>query len=533
MVKRILGLLGWLGVALVLAAVAIRFLKPEWQQWQSGLALAGLACTLLYMLSQWREIARSFAGRQARFGTLAAASILVVLAILVAINYIAERRNKRWDLTEVKQFSLSDQTRKILDGLQKPVQLRVFTRSDDFERFRDRLEQYTYASKNIQVEYVDVEKQPSRAKQYEVQTIGTVVVEYDGRVERATSDREQDITNAIVKAISGRQHKVYFVEGHGERTPEASDEDGYSTIAEGLTAENFTHAKLALAQTKEVPADASVLVVAGPRADFFPAEIDMIKRYLARGGKILFAIDPPERTEAPPLTNLLGLIKEWAIDVENNIVVDVSGLGQLIGTGPAVPVAVRYEQHTITERFARRPVMSAYSLARAVTPISGGTNGRYAQALLRTGDNSWAEADIKRVMTSGEVARDLDKGDKAGPVTLAAAVSAPASDAPPAPDAAKDATADAPKPETRVVVFGDSDFAANRWLGVPGNRDLFLNSVNWLAQQENLISIRPRDPKDTRIALTADQQRRVFWITVVIIPGLILLAGVQTWWRRR
>jgi ABC-type uncharacterized transport system involved in gliding motility auxiliary subunit len=134
-------------------------------------------------------------------------------------------------------------------------------------------------------------------------------------------------------------------------------------------------------------------------------------------------------------------------------------------------------------------------------------------------------------MTSGRVAREPDKGDLSGPVSLAAAVSAPASDTPPPAEGTK--PEDAPKPETRIVVFGDSDFVANQYLGIPGNRDLFLNAVNWLAQQENLISIRPRDPEDRRVTLTSDQERLIFWLTVVIIPGLILFAGVQAWWRRR
>jgi ABC-type uncharacterized transport system involved in gliding motility auxiliary subunit len=530
MLKRFLGLLGWLGVALVFAAVAIRFLKPEWQQWQSGLALAGLGCTLLYILSQWREIGRAFSGRQARFGTLAAASIAVVLAILVAINYLAEKHNKRWDFTETKEFSLSDQTKKILEGLQKPVTLKVFTRSEDFERFRDRLDQYEYVSKQLKIEYVDVEKKPSIANQYKIQSIGTVVVEHEGRSERVTSDSEQEITNAIVKATSGKQHKVYFVEGHGERTPDATDNTGYSTIAGSLTAENFAHDKIVLAQQKEIPADASLLVVAGPKTDFFPAELDMIKAYLSKGGKILFMLDPPERAETPPLTNLIALLKEWAIEVENNVVVDVSGMGQLLGTGAEVPVAARYEQHAITDRFK---LITAYRLARSVNVVSGGVNGRNAQTLVQTGPNSWAETDFKRLMTSGEVSRDMEQGDKAGPISLAAAVSAPAEAPVPAPDAKPDGKDTPPKAETRIVVFGDSDFAANAWLGIPGNRDLFMNTINWLAQQENMISIRPRDPKDRRITLTADQQTRIFWLTVVVIPGLVLLAGVQTWWRRR
>src|ERR687898_720068 len=132
MLRRILGLLGWLGVALVFAAVAIRFLKPEWQQWYSGLAIAGLVCTLLYMLSQWREVARAFSGREAKFGTIAVISAIVVLAILTAINYLGVRHNKRWDLTAAKQFTLSDQTRRVLKGLQKPVNNRVFSSPDEF-----------------------------------------------------------------------------------------------------------------------------------------------------------------------------------------------------------------------------------------------------------------------------------------------------------------------------------------------------------------------------------------------------------------
>src|SRR5687768_17708043 len=135
MLKRILGILGWLGVVLVFAAVAMRFLKPELPQWHTNLAIAGLVCTLLYILSQWREVARSFSGREARFGSLAVASVVVVLAILVGINWLASRRNKRWDLTAAKQFTLSDQTKKILQGLDKPLKMYVFAQTDDFDRF--------------------------------------------------------------------------------------------------------------------------------------------------------------------------------------------------------------------------------------------------------------------------------------------------------------------------------------------------------------------------------------------------------------
>jgi ABC-type uncharacterized transport system involved in gliding motility auxiliary subunit len=528
MLKRILGLLGWLGVALVFTAVALRFLRPEWD-WHQPFAMAGLVCTLLYVLSQWREVARSFSGREARYGTLTVASILVVLGILVAINYLASRHNKRWDLTAARQFTLSEQTTRILQGLDRPIDLRVFARSDEFDRFRQRLDEYEYVSRQVRVEYIDVERDPRRANQYEVQFSGTLVVEYDGRLERVTSTAEQDITNAIIKAVQGVEHRVYFVQGHGERSIQATDRGGLSTIVSALQGDNFETEALVLAQYQAVPDDASVLVVAGPRADFLPAEIDMLRAYLARGGKIFFLLDPPDRVDSPPLTNLIALIAEWGIEVGNNIIVDTSGMGQLLGTDVSVPIAAPpYENHPITERFN---LLTAFPLARSVTSIEGGVDGRWAQELVMTSPRSWAETDIKRLLESGEVQHEPDRGDLPGPVSLAAAVSAPATDAPPPAD-----TGDGEPPatpQTRIAVFGDSDFATNGWLGIPGNRDLFLNTVSWLAQQEDLIAIRPRDPEERRITLTADQERRIFWLTVLIIPGLILAAGVYTWWRRR
>jgi gliding motility-associatede transport system auxiliary component len=527
MMKRILGLLGWLGVALVFAAVAIRFLKPEWQPYYNGLAIAGLVCTLLYMLSQWREIVQAFAGRQARFGTLAAASILVVLGILIAINYLSTRHNKRWDLTAAHQFSLSDQTKKVLADLKEPVNIRVFARSDEFERYRDRLDEYTYQSKQVSVEYIDPEKRPGLAQQLGVTALGTIVFEYKGRNEKVNSEAEQEVTNALIKVIQGRQPKVYFTQGHGEKDTAGAQPGGYNSIVAGLTSGNFVVDKVVLAQAGAVPADAEVLIIAGPKTDFLGPEIDAVKAYLAKGGKLLVMMDPVIKVDQPQPVGLQALLKDWGIDAGNDVILDVSGMGRLIGTDESVPVAASYPPHPITEDFR---LLTAYPLARSMSPVDGGVNGHTAQRIVETSSRSWAETNLKS-LSGGQPAKQ-DEGDKPGPVALASAVSAAATAAPPPATPPKEGTA--PKPaETRVVAFGDSDFASNGALGVAGNRDLFLNTVNWLAQQENLIAIRPRDPEDRRITLTADQERRIFYLTVLIVPGLVLLAGVQTWWRRR
>jgi ABC-type uncharacterized transport system involved in gliding motility auxiliary subunit len=212
------------------------------------------------------------------------------------------------------------------------------------------------------------------------------------------------------------------------------------------------------------------------------------------------------------------------MDVGNNIVVDASGMGRLIGTDASVPVAASYPAHPIVDRFN---VITAYPMARSVDPVSGGVNGHTAQTFVESSPRSWGETDIKGLLTSGEVALDEGK-DKPGPVSLAAAASAASTDAPPAAS-----TSEAPKPETRVVVFGDSDFPSNGVLGIQGNRDLFMNAVGWLSQQENLISIRPKEADDRRITLTATQQNNITWISLLIVPMLIFGTGVYGWWRRR
>jgi gliding motility-associatede transport system auxiliary component len=523
--KRLLGLLGWLGVVLVLGAVAIRFIRPEWQEWSRGLALAGLAATALYGLSQWRDVARSFQGRNIRYGSMAAGSVVLFVALLVALNYVTNREHKRWDLTAAKQFSLSDQTRKIVGDLAKPLNIKVFYETGHLDEYRDRLSEYRQLSDRVSVEYIDAVRDPVQARALNVEQYGTIVMSYEGRTERTTSTDEQSVTNALKKVIEGAARKVYFVQGHGEHDPTGSDQRGYSGAASALKNDNFEVDKLTLAQEGKVPDDATLVVIAGPKTDYFAPEIDALRAFLKRGGKLLVMLDPPDKADAPPLTNLIALAKDWGFNVGTDLVVDVSGMGRLIGTSEAVPIAMPAPGgHPITDHFQ---LMTAFPLARSVTPIDGGTDGKIAQRVLETSARSWAETDLKGLFANGQPELNADKGDKEGPISIAAAVSAPA------PDAPAPASPDLPKPESRMVVVGDSDFAANGGLNTQGNRDLFQNMANWLAQQENMIAIRPRDPEDRRITLTQDQNERIFWLALVVIPLLLLGNGVRVWWRRR
>ena len=538
--QKITGIIGWIGTILVFAALAIRgvpflgipSLYPAWEQYATYAAWAGLVAVLIYMAGQWRDVAEFYRGRGARYGTLSIVSILVFLGILIAVNYLGTRQSRRWDLTANQVYSLSDQTVKILQDLKAPVTFVVFERNDRQDVHRDRLDEFVYHSSQVRTEYVDPDREPARATEAKIDSLPTILIQYEGRTERVTSSNEQDLTNGLIKAITGQARKVYFTQGHGEKDPNSSERTGYSTIVEAMKQDNFGVEPVVLVTQKAVPDDATILVIAGPTTDFFPQEIESLKAYVAKGGKVMVLLDPPAKAgAAQPL--LSQFLTEWGINAGNDVVLDASGVGQMLGTDASVPVAAQYPPHPITQGFR---VLTAYPMARSMTPIEGGTNNHTAQPLVSTSQQSWAEADVAGLTAGkgGQVEFNADKGDKQGPITMAAAVSAPATVTPPKPANASPDSPDQPStPETRVVAVGDSDFAANLAIGVQGNRDFFMNSLNWLAQQENLIAVRPRQPQDQRLTLTADQQNRIMILSLFIIPGIVFATGVYTWWRRR
>jgi ABC-type uncharacterized transport system involved in gliding motility auxiliary subunit len=529
MLNRIGSIISWVGVALVMAAVAILFLRPEWDRYAYWSAWAGLVCVLIYVLSQWREVVSAFRRRQTRLGTLTAASILIVLGILVAINYLGSRQNKRWDLTKSGEFTLSDQTMNILAKLDAPLRITAFEKGQEMGRFKDRLPEYGFASKKVSIDYVDPDVKPAVARQYQVQSYGTVVFEYKGRTERVVGDSEQDLTNGIIKVVSGAKKTLYFLQGHGERDPNSSDRIGYSAIKGALERENYGVERLALIQAGAVPDAATALVVAGPTSDLLAPELAAIEAYLAKGGKLLLLMDPPATGAAAPLPVFEGLAKQWGATLGRDVIVDASGLGQLIGSSYDTPVSVSYPPHPINERF---DTLTAYPLARSVTAGTG-PGGVTAQPIVQTGERSWAEADIDSVAAKeGPKLDEAKGGDRRGPIAVGAAASqAVKAPEPTKPNDAK--AADTKPPETRVVVMGDSDFASNVAINISGNRDFFMNIVGWLSQQENLIAIRPREAGDSRLTLTNDQARRIAWFALFLLPGAILAMGIYTWWRRR
>jgi ABC-type uncharacterized transport system involved in gliding motility auxiliary subunit len=231
----------------------------------------------------------------------------------------------------------------------------------------------------------------------------------------------------------------------------------------------------------------------------------MIGKYLEQGGKAMVLIDP----DTDP--RLADVLKTWGIELGSDTVVDASGVGQIVGMGAGAPIALPADSHAITKDMGN--TMTFFPLTRSVSKESGSSGGASVSELLKTLEQSWAETELK----PGETPQ-LDEGkDKEGPITIGVAGSKTVGDN-----------------EARLVVIGDSDFPANAYTQVSrSNVDLFLNSINWLAQDEDLISIRPKSATDRRVTMTASQQNLLFWVTILLMPGAVIGSGVYIWWKRR
>jgi ABC-type uncharacterized transport system involved in gliding motility auxiliary subunit len=421
---------------------------------------------------------------------------VAVIAIIGFGNFLGYRHHKRIDLTTEKLYSLSDQTRKVVSDLKKDVKVIQFDK-DDQQGLGDQMKEYRNLSSRFTFERIDPQKNMEAAKRHEITKLGEVIVVSGDRSERPKDTTEQSLINAIIKVTRDSLKKIYFVEGHGEKRLSSTNEgDGYGVIDKMLKDENYETKSINLVASNEVPSDCDVLVLAGPKQSLFPQEASAIGKYLEKGGKAMLLIDP----DTDP--KLEDVLHAWGVQLGNNTVVDRSGIGTLFGLGPGAPLARSYGSHPITKTIER--TMTFFPMSRGVETIAGGPGS--ATELMKTSEESQAVTEIKDGVAHFDAAKD-----KQGSITLGVAVTKSEGDK-----------------EARLVVIGDSDFAANQYLQA-GNGDLFMNSINWLAQDEDLISIRPKNPADRRVSMTEADQNQLFWITLVLMPLATIGSGLYIW----
>ncbi len=499
------------GGACVIAGYLRYSIQGELLRTSEILLIGGGVLLLAGVVIGFQHIVNFFSKRSSQLGTNAIILSVAVIAILVILNFLSFRHSKRFDLTSEKLFSVSDQTRKIVGGLQKDVTIVRFARPSDAtpetQRFTDLMIEYKHLSPHFQFKDVNPQEKPEVAKEYGAKHIGDVIVasgdqkvNLEGSPEGGFS--EADVTNTILKVTRDTVKTVCFVTGHGEKSLTDSSVDGYAQMAENLKKETYTTTSINLV-SGGIPSDCSVLVIAGPTKPFFPQETAMVSKYLDAGGKVMIEVDP----ETDP--KLDSILQPWNVNVGNNVVIDASGMGQLLGAGPEIPLVVQYGDSPITKSLQRQ--MTYFPIARTVSIADKSKPDPEAVELLKTSPQSFTKVKLEHTVKYDP------KTDTLGPLSLGVAASRKVDDK-----------------SARLVVIGDSDFATNQVLGGPGSdSDLFLNSINWLAQDENLISIRPKPETSRHITLTVAQATALAWIDRFFLPGLVIIVGISIWWKRR
>ncbi len=500
----------YLALVAALAATTIYFLQREWSLYlliSLALFVIGLA---VYAILDPEGVRKALTGRQAKYGSNALLLGVEFIGILIVINYLAYQNPVRKDLTEDQERTLAPETIATLEELDSEVMVLAFyTPRIASDQAKDLLEQYKLnAEGNFDYGFINPDADPIAAEQAKISRDGTVVLRMNGHQEVLTMVNEQELTGALVRLLNPEERTVYFLTGHGEYSPEDTGEEGYSQVKRTLESKNYTVETLNLLTVDQIPKDAKVVLVAGPSKPISPAEVKKISEYLDNGGGLFVMQEPLPATdfgdEPDPLADYLA--KRWGIILGDDIILD------LASTQPYAPFAAEYAPHSITAKFER--LTSQFPTVRTVR-VQDSVSGISQVEIVKTGPQSWAEEDLDLVVDDPQGATFEEGQDTPGPLSIAA-------------------IGENFGTESRLVVFGDSDFASDANFYAYANGDLFINSIDWAAGQEDLINLTPKPPTQRKmIPMQQITLNLVLLSTIIIIPGIALLAGIFVWFQRR
>jgi ABC-type uncharacterized transport system involved in gliding motility auxiliary subunit len=512
---------GVFGAIVLFIALINRLASGFWDLITLILLGLGALLVVIYFVFNYQDIKNLYRKRAAQYLSNAIIASLLMIIIIVLLNYLFNKYDYRIDLTSRKQFTLAPQTVKVLKNLEKPIYITAFFQSSKKSFVTDVIAEYQHTSDKIKFNFYDPDKNPEAAKTYNIKNYGIVVLETEDRSERIYQLDEQSLTNAIIKVTRKGKKAIYFLTGHGEHSVDNGEARGFSILKSRILELNYQVRALNFASEHSIPDSCVLLIVNGPQSDLYSAELDTVNAYIRRGGKVFFLLDPS------PGAGMPSFFEKWGIAVGDNIVLDASGAGRMYNFGPELPLVNNYNTNQpIVKDFNYN---TFYGGVRSVTPKSVGIPPEVkVDWLAKTTAQSWGETEYKVEKTKpGErpklnVKFDKDK-DVAGPVTVAAIATI----------TIPDTINYYAKPKTGIlVVFGDSDFATNNFAQTP-NSTLFLNAVNWLAEEEDLVAVPPKSVEDRRIEMTAKQAKFTLYITVFFIPMMVLIFGLTVYFQRR
>lgn len=467
------------------------------------LLILGLALGVLYIALEPQIARRAIAARQTRYGLNALVMSLAFIGIVFLINLALYKYNARHDFTASGEYSISQQTVKILTNLDREVRVIVFMSQNDSRRdkLESLLEEYTRHTSRLRYEFVDPDSRPALARQYGVTSAGTLVFEAGEKRQLVQGTDEQDITSGILKVIRAEAKQVYYLTGHKEPGLDDTAQTGYSKVKAALDKNNYTVAELNLVISGTVPADADVLILAAPRTPLGERELPAVWSYLRNGGKLLLLLDPLQTCGLED-----GLREEYGVAFQEDLAYDPASS---IAGEPLMPVILSYPWSQITKDLG----LTFFPLARSITQTTPSPASVTVQKLLQTSPQSWGETDLNTPNPRFDPDRDIK-----GPLTLGLTV--------------EKSSAPTGGP-TRLVLIGNASFASNVAFDQQSNGELFINCVNWLTEEEDIIAISTKPPAENPLNLMPNQVPPIMFSSVCLLPLLVLGVGALVWWRRR
>jgi ABC-type uncharacterized transport system involved in gliding motility auxiliary subunit len=450
--------------------------------------------------------------RQTKYAAYATLYILVIIAAASVANVLADRYNKSYDGTANKRYSLSEQTAKIVKGLKLGATITYFDQSTRFQHAKDLLDQYATLSPKVHVEYIDPDKKPQVAREAGIKSYGTALVQVGAKKEEAKSMTEEGITGAFIRDLKNNTRTICFITGSGEHQIDDADRYGYSRFKDLLGKDEYGAKSVSLLEKAEVPSDCTALVVAGPSGNYEQPEVEAIKKYVETGGRALLMLDPPlklGRSEVADNDALTNLIQSWGVTLDKDLILDLNPIGQLAGLGPQVALVTSYDAHPIVNEI--KGSATGFPLSRSLSIKN--SDKTTVEKLFSSSSTSLATNNL-----SSPAINPNDPKNKKGPLPIAAAGTY---------NTGKDNS------QGRFVVMGSSTWLGNSFIKFNGNSDLALNTINWLASDEDLISIRPKEREDRRITMTRSQLTWVRTTSQFLLPLVVIVAGVSVWWNRR
>ena len=503
-ITRLGSIMGAIGVLCTIGGFGLPLLAPHTENTASMVLGVGTLCLLGYLAIHFQGLIKGSQKRATRLGTHSILALLLAALALGLTNFLAAKHGPEWDYSETKNFTLSRQTYQVLRALPQEVNIHVFTRegSPGYGGYKDLLTTYEKESQLLSVDFIDPERHPDKAKTYQVTRIDTAVIESGAQQIYLQRASEADVTNAILRVTRDSKKGIAFLTGHAEKSVSDNETPGLSRAADALNKQGYA---ITTVTWDEFPSiTASLAVIPSPTQTLTVDDVNRTAQFLRKGGRLLILSDPSSKDALDPL------LSPWGIQLGSGILADEQ---DRLGRGSPTALMVRtFTTHDITENFTT-PII--FPVSRSVTfDASKGTHWDY-ESLTHTSPKSWEET----TLTNTEPVFDEDQDTK-GPFTVAGVLTS------------KRVGQDG-KPESAIIIVGNAAFATNGWLTYPGNTDFFLKAIAWLAQEETLVSITPKEPAFHPFVPNPSQEQALVFFQVLFLPLLTLFLGLSVWKRRR